>query len=441
MRVILASTYELGHQPLHVASPATALSKAGHEVRTVDLSVDRLDREDLEWTDALAFSVPMHTAMRLAVQAARAVKSTHAHLPICAYGLYAGFGLESEESPIDHSIAGEYEPQLVRWVDATDREDPPERSPVVELGKTIFGIPRRSGLPGLDRYAHLRVGADHRQAGYVEASHGCRHRCRHCPVPAIYEGQIRIVDERTILEDISQLADMGARHITFGDADFLNAPAHSMRVVRAMHARHPQLTFDITTKVELILKHNSLWPELAARGLLFVVSAFETTNNHILDLLDKGHTAADEIAAVAILRQEGVEIRPTWLPFTPWASADDLRGIVAFLAEHDLAGNVDPVQLTIRLLIPRGSLLLGVPDLLPYLDGFSDELLGWQWHSADPAMDDLQTHLAEALEQGVEDGFDNQGLFNALAAEIMGSAEYSLPVSEGRPRLTEPWFC
>src|SRR4051794_41951749 len=70
MRVLLVSTYELGHQPLHVASPAAALHRAGHEVRCLDLSVQRWDTRALEWAQAVGFSVPMHTAMRLAMRAA-----------------------------------------------------------------------------------------------------------------------------------------------------------------------------------------------------------------------------------------------------------------------------------------------------------------------------------------------------------------------------------
>src|SRR4051794_41775537 len=70
MRVLLVSTYELGHQPLHVASPAAALHRAGHEVRCLDLSVERWDTRALEWAQAVGFSVPMHTAMRLAMRAA-----------------------------------------------------------------------------------------------------------------------------------------------------------------------------------------------------------------------------------------------------------------------------------------------------------------------------------------------------------------------------------
>ncbi len=60
----------------------------------------------------------------------------------------------------------------------------------------------------------------------------------------------------------------GARHIDFGDPDFLNGPGHALSVVRAMHAEFPDLTFDVTTKVEHILKRGSLLPELGRLGCL-----------------------------------------------------------------------------------------------------------------------------------------------------------------------------
>ena len=110
------------------------------------------------------------------------------------------------------------------------------------------------------------------------------------------------------------------------------------RVVRAVHARFPDLTFDCTVKVEHILRHADVWAELAASGCIFVVSAFESVNDATLELLDKGHTAAEAGRAVALLRAHGIEIRPSWLPFTPWATLDDVRAILEFVAGTSSSG-------------------------------------------------------------------------------------------------------
>ena len=65
MRVLVVSTYELGHQPLHAAAPAAALRARGHDVRVLDLSVDSWEPMVLDGVDKVVVSVPMHTAARL----------------------------------------------------------------------------------------------------------------------------------------------------------------------------------------------------------------------------------------------------------------------------------------------------------------------------------------------------------------------------------------
>src|ERR687889_1452779 len=379
MRVLLVNTYELGHQPLHVASPAAALRAAGHDVRCVDLAVERW--HDVDWAEKVAFSVPMHTAMRLAVRAAEQLRGERPGLPICFYGLYAPVSRDRTLGRVaDRLISGEYEPALVRWAGGADADEP-----LIQLERGAFELPARDLLPPLEQYAHLALGGEERVVGYVEASHGCVHMCRHCPLPTVYDGRIRIVGADTVLADVEQLVAMGARHITFGDPDFLNGVRHSLGVVRAMHERFPELTFDCTTKVEHVLEFARLWPELAASGCLFVVTAVELLNDEILARLDKGHTARQATDAVALLREHGIEPRPSLMPFTPWSTRADVAEIVRFVQRHDLVGNVDPVQFAIRLLVPEGSLILGLDD---WEHGdYDPEALSYPWVSE---LDDLQ---------------------------------------------------
>jgi radical SAM superfamily enzyme YgiQ (UPF0313 family) len=467
MRVLLVSGYELGHQPLHLASPAAALLAAGHEVRTLDLSVDPYEPSLVDWAEAVGFSVPMHTAMRLAVRAARAIRRRRPELAICLYGLYAPVSRDLTAGALaDRIIAGEYEPALVAWVDelaaqgtGEARGDGPSgERPAgagggyeLRLERTTFRVPARDLLPPLERYAHLALDGEERPVGYVEATHGCRHRCRHCPLPAVYDGALRVVDREVVLADIEQLVVAGARHITFGDPDFLNGPGHSLRLVRAMHERFPDVTFDCTVKVEHVLDHADLWPELARAGCLFVVTAIETLNDDILARLDKGHTAAEAAAAVELLRTHGIEPRPTFLPFTPWTTVDDLLGLLDFIEAHDLVGNVDPVQLSLRLLLPEGSLLLERPDpeLAARLGSYDAELLTYTWSAADPMVDLLQARLAELTERSAAAGESAPETFaraRAAVREVAGlerepASAIAAGSVEGRPRLTEPWFC
>jgi hypothetical protein len=445
VRILLISTYELGHQPLHVASPAARLRAAGHDVRALDLGVQDWDDDLAAWAEAVAISVPMHTAMRLGVDAARRVRERHPDAPLCFYGLYAPVGRDLTDGLGARVIAGEYEQALVEWAGGVTAKP----GQVVELarGREQFALPARDLLPPLDRYAHLEWNGERRVAGYVEATHGCAHRCRHCPVPTVYDGQFRVVAVETVLEDVRRLVAGGARHVTFGDPDFLNGPGHALSVVRAVHDAFPELTWDATVKVEHVLRHADLWHEFAAAGLLFVVSAFESTDDAQLAILDKGHTAADMAAAVTLLRTYGVEIRPSWMPFTPWASAGHIADVLDFTLAHDLVANTDPVQFSIRLLVPDGSLLLGHPAMSPHTGAYDPERLSWSWHSPDPAVDALQQRLAAIAEAGVDE--DTATVFLRMAAEVDPAAGRALPdeaavraaAHADRPRLSEPWFC
>jgi hypothetical protein len=411
VKVLLVSTYELGHQPLAVAGPAGRLRARGHDVRCLDLSIDPWEPDLGAWADKVALSVPMHTAARLAREVAPTIGG-----PVACYGLYAAMCSDVATA----LVSRDPDTELVRWI-----EDDSSLDPEVVL-------PARDLLPPLERYARLVQGGQEHLVASVEASRGCVHRCRHCPVPVVYDGRIRINDVDAVVADVAEQVAMGARHVTYGDPDFFNGVHHALRVVRAVHERFPELTFDCTVKVEHILRHADVWGELAASGCIFVVSAFESVNDATLELLDKGHTAVDAGAAVALLRAHGIAIRPSWLPFTPWATLDDVRAILEFVAEHDLVGNVDPVQYTIRLLVPEGSLLLGhIAGLGPW----DAARLTYPWTSP---LDALHARFAALVEAAGDAPIPV--VYDALRAEV-GLAPLGLTEVAPSPRLNEPWFC
>ena len=444
MRVLLVSTYELGHQPLSVAGAAGALRAAGHEVRCADIAAKPIDPADVDWAQRAALSVPMYTAMRLALEVARVIRRHKPAIPLCYFGLYAAAaGDLPSESPSDAAIAGEYEAGLASWAGGGPA------GPRVALARLDNPTPDRTGLAPLDAYARLSAGGEERLVGSVAASRGCSHRCRHCPVPVVYDGRVRPVEAAKVLADIDALVVNGARHINFADPDFFNSPRHSARVLASFADRHPDVSFDATIKVEHILRHRDMLCLLAGARCAFVVSAFESTSDRILGILDKGHTSSDASRAVKALREYGIEIRPSWLPFTPWTTLRDLVDLLDFVIAHDLVDNVDPVQYSIRLLVPEGSLLLANEAIQSHVTGYDPAVIGWSWAHPEPAIDELQLTVAGIVESGIGDA--PRETFERIDAAIRATAgdASSRPtlgaVSQGpmghRARLSEPWFC
>jgi hypothetical protein len=269
--------------------------------------------------------------------------------------------------------------------------------------------------------------------------------CRHCPVVPIYRGQFRIVPPEVVLADIGAQIRAGAEHITFGDPDFFNGPAHAMRVVDALHAAHPGVSYDVTIKVEHLLRHRDLLGRLAETGCAFVTSAVESIDDDVLRLLEKGHTRQDFVDAVAACRGAGLTFTPTFVAFHPWLTIDGYCELLDLIERLDLVDHVAPIQLAIRLLVPEGSRLLDLDEMRARVGSFDALTLAYPWVHADPRVDDLQREVARLA--GVESAADRRSTFDQIAAIAYARAGRSprAPSSRGQrtlvPQLSEPWYC
>jgi radical SAM superfamily enzyme YgiQ (UPF0313 family) len=453
--VLLISCYELGHQPLGVALPLGFLHRAGFAAEALDIAVERLDAERIARARFVGISVPMHTALRLGVRVAERVREINPKAAVCCYGLYAALNADYLLSHgADYCIGGECEGPLLALVEALDAGSAVGLKGVIQRGAAAqpflhrlpFALPVRTPLPQLDKYARLEHQGERRVAGYVEASRGCLHLCTHCPIPPVYGGRFFVVPPEVVLEDIRAQVRAGASHITFGDPDFLNGPGHAMKVVRAMHAEFPTLTFDFTAKVEHILERRALFPELGALGCLFMISAVESLSDTVLTILEKNHTRAEVAEALAITRAAGITFRPTWVSFTPWTTLDDYLEVLAFIDDNDLIDHVDPVQYSIRLLVPPGSYLLDRPAMKPHLGPLDQASFCYRWAHPDPRMDRLQKEVSAVVEEDARKGEDAAVTFYRVRALAEGRRPVDIlsPLPRDRcraPRLSEPWFC
>jgi len=434
--VLLVSCYELGHQPLGVAWPKAFLERAGFTPAVVDLSLDPLSEAQVRDARVAVIAVPMHTALRLGVRAAERIRRINPDCPIVFTGLYALLNADYLRAHGATAVlGGEFEAELVALLEAFELPRPASPVPRPTLERLDFPVPSRSGLPPLTRYVKLEHRGRLVPVGYVEASRGCLHECLHCPIPPVYGGRFFAVPHEVVLEDIRRLIAAGAGHITFGDPDFLNGPGHARRLVRALHAEFPDVTYDFTAKIEHLLEHQAMLPEFAATGCLFIVSAVESLSDVVLGHLEKGHSRADVVRALGAVREAGLALRPTFIPFTPWSTREDYLDTLDFVEGEGLIGHVDPVQYSIRLLVPPGSLLLSRPALRSFLGRVDPAAFTYRWMHPDPGMDALHRSVSAAVADGAR-FVDVRVLAGQPARAWEPPPERPIPA-----RLTEPWFC
>jgi radical SAM superfamily enzyme YgiQ (UPF0313 family) len=484
VNIVLISTYELGRQPFGLASPAAWLRARGHSVASLDLSRESLDEVAIRAAELIAFYVPMHTATRLAAGLIAPVRAMNPHAHICFYGLYAPVNEEYLRGlGVGTILGGEFEEGLASLAErlceagedsphasfraergissaggatlggippSARNDGPTQREPVISLARQKFLVPDRAGMPELAKYARVVMpGGEQRIAGSTEATRGCKHLCRHCPIVPVYNGAFRVVERDVVLADIRQQVAAGARHITFGDPDFFNGPTHALSIVEAMHREFPELSYDVTIKIEHLRKHDAHLATLRDTGCLFVISAVESVDGLVLEKFDKGHTRADFLAVAARFKELGMTLLPTFVPFTPWTTLEGYNDLLDVIAEQDLCENVAPIQLAIRLLIPAGSRLLELPDVRGMVGPFDSAALVFPWKHEDPRVDALCREISELVQRGEKLKLSRTQIFSHIrrAARALAGLGMTagMPPSQSKgtpvPFLDEPWYC
>lgn len=455
MKIALISTYELGRQPFGLASAAAWLRERGHAVTCMDLSRESLNEQAVREAGLIAFYVPMHTATRLTLELLEPLRRINPTAHLCAYGLYASLSAEIlRERGVGRLLAGEFEQALVDLVEhlAGLSDGPPIHAldSTVSLARLRFEVPDRSGLPPLGSYAHLVLpSGQHRRVGYTEASRGCKHHCRHCPIVPVYRGVFRIVDREVVLADVRQQVAAGAQHITFGDPDFFNGVGHAIQLVKALNGEFPQLTYDVTVKVEHLLENADLLPTLRATGCMFIVSAVESLDDAVLQKLEKHHTRADFFRVVDLCRSAGLALTPTFVPFTPWTTLGQMADLFEQLHRLGLMEVVAPIQLAIRLLITANSRLLELQEVRQIAGPFDAAALVYPWENPVPAVDRLCEELQDIVAVSEKRKHGRAATFAKMWAAVNRAnhgdvKEPAPPPLTSRatvPYLDEPWYC
>ncbi|HEY7500760.1 MAG TPA: CUAEP/CCAEP-tail radical SAM protein [Vicinamibacterales bacterium] len=447
--VLLISTYDLGRQSFGLASAAAALKAEGHDVVCVDLAKQKVDPDAIVRAEAIAFFLPMHTATRLAVPVMQRVRTLNPSARLIAYGLYAPLNAPLlRECGVATIIGGEFEDALARAVNpAGSGAVSPVPESAAPVPRVTFRVPDRTGLLPLARYATLQAGRERRLAGYTEASRGCKHLCRHCPIVPVYGGRFRVVPIDVVIADIAAQVAAGARHITFGDPDFFNGIKHASAVLDAFARQFPGTSYDVTIKVEHLIEHEDRLPMLVQTGCAFVTSAIESVDDRMLAALEKGHTRADFERVAVRFREIGLALSPTFVAFTPWTTLDGYCDLLQTIDRLELVDHVAPIQLAIRLLVTEGSRLLELRGIRDVLKPFNARSLTYPWAHADPRVDDLQKAI-EAI-AGVTLSAPRPDVFARVwdlahaAAGIESTMRAQPPLASRAtiPYLNEPWYC
>ncbi len=396
MNIALISMDEGGYQPLGIAGPIAYLRKAGFNVKALDFS--KSEPSIGNKIDLVAFSVPIFGSVDLSLCKAKELRQQGYAGPLVFYNQYAT--AQPESFLLDEQcyvILGEYEEELttianslkhkkrITNVENTWWQGRPK--PGKALKRSHFLVPDRSDLPSLTEYARW----DGSVVGNVETMRGCAHPCSYCSVFAAYERRVIKIPEEIILQDISNLVAMSATHITFIDADFFSTGKRGCGIVKKMHQQFPDLRFDITARLDDIIRYRPLVEEMKRQGCVEITSAFEFPDENVLNILNKGIFLDQMKKAVNILKDIGIRLKPTFITYTPWIDCQQMEKLDQFTNELGISDLIDPLQKQTRLLLYKGS------PLLETVHAHSLRLVDrgsfYDWVHPDPKVDEAYNNL------------------------------------------------
>ncbi|WP_319773457.1 arsinothricin biosynthesis radical SAM protein ArsL [Breoghania sp.] len=410
---VLVSIFEGGYQPLNALTGLAALREAGHDTDFIDAYVEGVDIERLKQYDTIILPVPLFDSLNSAIQVCNDLDKAGCNAERVMFGQYATINAPYLSARYaNHVVSGEWEVPLVSLMNRKrGAQDPliniysrggePEARVGMQKLRGTMARPMREAAPHLSKYPqpHLtRLLGEEKVVGGLELTRGCHHKCTYCSVYSAYDGKVLLGDVDQVIADVDALVGQGMEHLTFIDAEFFNATRRSFDALARIHARHPSLTYDFTTRVDHILENRDHLRGLYEHGVRVITSALEFPKDEVLQQVRKEVDLQDLKTAVGLVQGSGIVLNPTFIMFNPWVGLEDFARFNDFLVETHMEDAVDPVQYETRLHLYKGSPLLQNETIKALR--LDEKEFHYDWFHSDPRVDELFRASVTPVEEG-----------------------------------------
>ncbi len=172
----------------------------------------------------------------------------------------------------------------------------------------------------------------------INSSRSCPYNCSFCGVLTIGR-KYRVRSGYSVVAEVEHFRRCDGkqyRHVYFSDANFFVYPKHAMEIVRSLHDYDKRITFSFGTRVNQLLRHQTVLPEMKEKGLRFVELGVESASEKVLKRLSKNVKAKQNWDAVRLLNKLGIEISLDFIMMDPETVLDDLEANRDFLRSTGL---------------------------------------------------------------------------------------------------------
>lgn len=324
-----------------VASIAAYAKTKGYEVDLVDMrTLDSWEHFKniitLKNSDVIGISVS-YLDYRSALKAFEIIKTLNPKIVTVAGGIFTSMFPEEllKQDNINYVITGEGEITFTNLLDALKKGEPFPR-----MSKGI--APDLDSLPFIDRELFDYKGelncsfAPRHSLPHITmiAGRGCPYNCSYCQ-PAertVFGGHFRI---RSVENVIQELKDLKSRYdfgsITWWDDTFTVSPVWIKKFCDAYEKEGFNAEMAACSRADIICRNEEVIKRLAEIGLNWFVIGFESGNQRILNLLQKGTTVEQNYKAAQICKKYKIKICATFMMGLPTETKEEVMDTIKMM--------------------------------------------------------------------------------------------------------------
>lgn len=293
---------------------------------------------------------------------------------ICLGGHYATFqsqDLLPRYPEVDSIVMGEGEITLAALVERLHRGEDWRDLPGLAFhdpqGRTVQTAPRAliphlECLPFPDRTCYQERLVKEEIAN-LTSSRGCYARCSFCSVSAFYQlgtgPAWRPRNPKSVVDEMEYLAGLGAKYLHFVDDNFMGPGRkgrdRALAIGKEISRRGLKVTFDLDCRPCDVDKE--VLATLQEVGLRRVGIGVESMLPRQLKLYRKGVTVAQNLEAIEILEELGLDYNAFFIPLEPYVTVEELLAVLDIMARIGLDHIIDD-QILAWLVVLEGTSII-----------------------------------------------------------------------------------
>lgn len=176
------------------------------------------------------------------------------------------------------------------------------------------------------------------QSKQVNLSRGCSEECRFCSKPGFYGREMRFTPLEDLRKQLMLFWEQGIEHLDFHDDAFLPGVQSVGQVLRELAEEGKRFSFSFATPLSVLLQNCQHLKALKDLGLRSIKLGMVNSNPDVLARYCNWLTSEDQVSALELVRNLGVQVQLQYFLFDPLTTIQHLCTDLAFLERNRLIG-------------------------------------------------------------------------------------------------------